>query len=185
MRWSAQWQTLNSEQPTKRHYILALCWLMGVVFSGYYYSAQRLVEFDPKEKLTHVIPEQLGKQISALLEEEVRNSKGRVVHFIDQDCRCNVYSEPHVAKVSELASQVDFDVTMISSTDKLPDFITATPATLVLGKNNELVYLGPYAQGAFCNQATDVVGLVLENYQKGFNAQLINNQAKGCYCVRT
>ena len=167
------------------HLAIVVLWLAGVGYAGYYFTAQRLVAFDPHRVLVSLSAQDISTMAISTLGTKNTQSKGVIYHFVDNECRCNTYSEEHIKNLSEQAQYDLYDVVTIDlSSDNTPDFITSTPATLVLGEDSELMYFGPYAQGAFCNQSTDTISLVMKNYQQGFNAQLINYQAQGCYCQR-
>ncbi|QOL25381.1 hypothetical protein LP316_13945 [Thalassotalea sp. LPB0316] len=183
MLWLKQWRT-SSSSPGLVHYLLVVIWLAGVLLAGYYFATQRLVEFDATGRLDKFSTSEFAGALS-LSEINAKATRGKVYHFVEPNCRCNVFSKQHVDRLSVLAQAENFEIVVVSGQERLPDFVTSTPATLVLGEQNELVYFGPYAQGAFCNQASDVVELAIENYQKGYNARLVNSKAQGCYCQRT
>ncbi len=186
MHWLKQWKASSSSaKPGVMHLAIVVLWLAGVGYAGYYFTAQRLVAFDPEHVLLSLSAQDISSMAIARLGTKNAQSKGVIYHFVDDECRCNTYSEKHVKSLNEQAESDLYDVVTINlSLDNAPDFITSAPATLVLGEENELMYFGPYAQGAFCNQSTNTIGLVMKNYQQGFNAQLINHQAQGCYCQR-
>ena len=187
MQWSKQSPASSKERkPHALHFVLVALWLASVAYAGYYFTSQKLVEFDANLRLSEVAQQDIIEYVTryekkALITRE--SSRGVVYHFVDNTCRCNLYSQAHIDSLSNLASEVAYDVVTIELGDNVrPFFLPSTPATLVLGADNELIYLGPYAQGAYCNEATGVVALSIENYLKGFNANLINNRAQGCYC---
>ena len=51
--------------------------------------------------------------------------------------------------------------------------------------NGEVVYFGPYGAGLACSQTSGYAQTILNNFIKGYAANFIIKNAKGCYCKVT
>lgn len=191
MRWVKALLTSNSTKPpteknnnavtTKTHYGIVVLWLTFTVMAAIYFISERLVSFDPKQKLTNVTKQALVNSIIAEfhLPDHLPNT---VINFVDPNCRCNKISLDHLSDVNKNAVNDDMSVMNVTLPSDFSGLIPSTPAVLVLDNNGELIYFGPYSEGLSCGKGEGIIDLVLSNYKKGFNAQLIMANSEGCYC---
>ncbi|GAA0823218.1 hypothetical protein GCM10009111_32550 [Colwellia asteriadis] len=162
-------------------YIVFILWLIFTVIAAKYFIFGRLVAFDPSNKLDQdsiAIVNNIKTDLS-LQNARLNNT---IIHFTSQGCSCASYSAPHKESINRQARQSDFTIKEIELSVKNRNIIPSTPAILILGNKGELVYLGPYGEGIECSIESSIVDIILKNYIKGFNANLIINKAKGCYC---
>lgn len=166
------------------HYIGFLVWLLFILIAAIYVVSQRWVAFDPELKLNKLSAEQLVNNVKAALKEEVVMNN-TLIHFTDNNCHCNTYAQSHIEEINNQAKQYAFNV-IDFSVDNLQEtlYLPSTPAVMLIGENNQLIYFGPYAQGLDCSQENDMIEISWANYQKGFNPNLIYSEAQGCYCHR-
>mgnify|MGYP005987708897 CR=1 FL=1 len=162
-------------------YIVFIVWLIFVVIAAKYFLYDSLSLFDPENRLNGDSAGIVNKIKSDLVLEN-KLSKKTIIHFTSQDCACAVYSEDHKKATNQYSIENGFEIRNIELSDKQRQIIPSTPAVLVLDEYGELIYLGPYAKGLECSAGSSIVDIVLKNYVKGFNANLIMNNAKGCYC---
>lgn len=143
------------------------------------------MSFDPNLALINTSPSHLLENI----QEEIQlpdNLSGTLIHISSSDCDCNLLTKKHKYALTNFAKEKRYKIeNVVLSQDMLRksnSYIPSTPAVMLVGDNNQLIYFGPYAQGLNCSQQTGLVEVSLENYQKGYNPELILSQASGCYC---
>jgi hypothetical protein len=156
-------------------------WLGFTLFAAIYFIGQRLVAFDPQQKLVNVSQSTLVTNIMAefALPKHMPNT---LINFVSEDCKCNKTSKSHLSDVKNTASQQNMSVINIILPDNFSGIIPSTPAVLALDDRSELIYFGPYSEGLACGKGEGIIDLVMSNYKKGFNAQLIMANSEGCYC---
>jgi len=109
----------------------------------------------------------------------------RVVHFVDPDCPCSRFSQPHIAKVEKQwgSDDIQFSSVNVAVADHgYVGLIPATPAVAVWDDAGDLAYFGPYTSGAICGEGEDLLGRFFNNRLAG---QWINQEAVGCFCEQT
>ena len=162
-------------------YIIVVMWLGFTGFAAIYFITDRVVAFDPQNKLINISQTTLVNSVMAEfdLPEEMPNT---LINFISEDCSCNTISKEHLSDVKNNAVKDNMSVINIILPEGLSDIIPSTPSVLALNKKSELIYFGPYSEGLSCGKGEGIIDLVMSNYKKGFNAQLIMTNSKGCYC---
>lgn len=91
-------------------------------------------------------------------------------------------SEAHKKELTLKAQQLGFNVITVEVNQELKGIIPSTPAALVVTQAHKLVYFGPYSVGLACASGNSLIDTALHNYQQGFISELIEHQARGCYC---
>jgi hypothetical protein len=163
------------------HYIVFTLWLIFIVITAKYFIYDSLVAFDPKKKLAQD-SSVIVNQIKFNLGLDPKAATKTIIHFTSQDCACTSYSTSHKSTINQKAVETGFTIKNIELSENNNNLIPSTPAVLVLDETGGLIYLGPYAEGIECSVNSSVVDIVIQNYLKGFNANLIVNDTKGCYC---
>ena len=158
---------------------------MGLTLAAaIYFISGRLIDFDPKEKLTGKNSRLVIQQLKEMGEFEGVNLSDTIIHFTSSNCSCK-YSEDHkndINKQAGLAGLDGFNVVNINLPAHLESIIPSTPSILIVNKNEELLYFGPYSIGLACSASNGYVETVMQNYAKGYSASLIMHDATGCYC---
>ena len=103
-----------------------------------------------------------------------------IIHFTQTGCHCNNVSQRHIDSLNKQANASQFSVSSLQA-GQLEGLIPATPAVAIIDQG-KLVYFGPYGQGIGCSQTSGFAQTVLNNLQKGFAANLVVSDARGCYC---
>lgn len=172
----------QNESSTPLHlYIIVAVWLISTVLAAIYFIGDRLVAFDPKQKLAGISQTTLVNRIITefALPDHMPNT---LINFVSETCSCNQISEPHRSDVNKKASKDNMSVINVILPNNFSGIIPSTPAILALNKKSELIYFGPYSEGVSCGSGKGMIDLVMYNYKKGYNAQLIVENSKGCYC---
>ncbi|MCK7458310.1 DUF6436 domain-containing protein [Idiomarina aminovorans] len=166
--------------------VAVIAWFGLVLWGINYLLEQRLVWFDEQGQLLELsnndkLEHELVQQLSHL----GYSVSGQVFHIMSQDCSCNWRSSAHIAKVKRQITEADgqnllIDIDQASS---LKSFVPATPAIIMFNKSSELIYIGPYADGAFCNAESSFVEALIPSVSMSSKApEWVNTVAKGCYC---
>lgn len=124
----------------------------------------------------------------------------RLVHFWDPACPCNAGNQQHLAELQQrFANQgVSFyALQKPGSRGRLPDQLAgmqtldalpgaaslpASPAVGIWDASGQLVYIGPYSEGAVCNSSNSFIEPVLEAVLAGRQVNATNSLAVGCFC---
>jgi len=189
MRWAKVLPTSNktySESKSKSSaplhlYIIVFVWLAFTLVAAAYFITDRLVPFDPNQKLNNMSQYALVNKIKSDFELPADLSN-TLVNFVSENCRCNQTSSTHLSDVKMTAERENMSVINVVIPDNFSGIIPSTPAVLALDDNSELIYFGPYSEGLSCSSGEGIIDLVMSNYKKGFNAKLIMTATQGCYC---
>lgn len=171
----------KNNKVRRYQYIVFVVWLAFIILAAKYFVYDRLVDFDPHNKLSGS-PNTIISQINAELSLNNKPLKNTIIHFTSDNCACSSYSTDHKNIINRQATDHNFSVMNVELTKQQNSIIPSTPAILILDDKGELVYLGPYAEGLDCSVSNSIVDVVLKNYSRGFNSNLVINNAKGCYC---
>jgi hypothetical protein len=147
---------------------------------------QQLVDYDPRLKLSNAIADtNFERQLIQALHQTQGVSKKSIIHFNRDDCFCQFVASEHIQALSNKLIQKGFESIHINlqKQPELKRFIPSTPSLVIIGEQQELIYLGPYAEGYGCLTGTSLVDNII---QKAFTDELENavfvTEAKGCYC---
>jgi len=173
---------VSSKKITQSHYIVFFCWLGLTLAAAIYFINDRLVTFDPEEKLTDKNSHLVIQQLKEMGELEGVNLSNTIIHFTSNNCSCTQYSEDHKRDINKQAGLDGFNVVNINLPAHLESIIPSTPSILIVNKDEELLYFGPYSIGLACSASNGYVETVMQNYAKGYSASLIMHDATGCYC---
>lgn len=163
------------------HYVVVGLWLILVVFAAKYFMQQRAIDFDPKGLLVDVENNVLLATI--LASNRIQKSpKNTLYHLYTEDCGCNKVTDSHMNSVFSLAKENSFTVEHILITPDIRAYVPSSPAVLATDEQGELLYFGPYGEGAACSKSNGIIDVVLNNFFQGFKFSAIHSQATGCYC---
>lgn len=161
-----------------------LLWLLFIFVVAYLLLKRELAEFDPHRQLDSVNANDMVAHLQSAL-NDTSPLANALVHISDKDCHCNRYTSKHLNELNTRAESGAFNIKYLSVDNLQPDtLVPSTPAVALIGENNRLIYFGPYAFGIACSEKNSLIELSWDNYQKGFNSELILNDAQGCYCNR-
>ena len=170
-----------SSRIKKRHILIVAVWLMFTVVAFAYFSKERLVNFDIDNKLQEVDHLQLGNYLKTYNPSQNNGLANSVIHFSKPNCTCQKFSQDHIQDINKMAEDNQFSVTNVVIEQH--DIIPATPSVAILDAFGEVIYFGPYGQGLGCSQTSGFAQTMLNNFVKGFSANIVVKEAKGCYCA--
>ena len=141
----------------KTNWLLLALWAVGLLSALLLYGQRQLSQFDPNGELLH---RTTAPDFDATLVEFLKNQNikaGSVIHVGTQSrCYCDTLTTPHQTQLLAL---------------------------IVLDKQAQLRYLGPYATGYGCFTGKNLVEQVVSyTTQLPYNGAVINADASGCFC---
>jgi hypothetical protein len=140
-----------------------------------------MVLFDASEKLKDLSTHQIAKHFERYIVKQNTTPSTTILHFSNESCRCNQFSEKHINDINTIA--VVNHINVLSITINEDQLIPSIPSVAIIDQLGELIYFGPYGEGASCSKTSGFAKTILENYMKGYTANLVVNDAKGCYCI--
>lgn len=152
-------------------------WIVLTVAAFAYFIDSKLVNFNDGTKVTYLDTQELADSLTQYIEPTNRSS---ILHFSQPNCQCQQFSEAHIKDINDIATANSFNVKNITIEDHT--ILPATPSVAILNNLGEVVYFGPYGEGLACSQTSGFAQTMLSNFIKGYSADLIIKEAKGCYC---
>jgi hypothetical protein len=174
--WKAILPVLN-KSITHTQIAVLVIWLSLTIAAFAYFIDNKLVDFNADNKLSYLDHQQLSSSLSQYNEPSDNNT---ILHFSQPNCQCQSFSEAHISDMNSLAKANNFKVKNITIKDQT--LLPATPSVAIVNKHGEVVYFGPYGEGIACSQTSGFAQTMLNNFIKGYAANLIIKDAKGCYC---
>lgn len=166
-------------------------WMVGIWFvcclAGLsIVSVKQLVDYDPDLKLSAAISD-IGFELAFTDQLSQNHSEiGRsVVHFSDSNCFCTTLADAHITQLSNTMQKQGFANihVNINEAPEFAKFIPSIPSVAIIGKEQELIYLGPYSVGYGCLTGTGLVDAILPKaISPNVENTLLITDAKGCYC---
>jgi len=169
-----------NNKTKKRHITLVVIWLGFTVLAFAYFANERLVSFDINNKLQGIDHLELATYLQNYRLAESIGMGNRVIHFSQPNCECQKFSQDHILDLNKMALENHFSVVNVVVNQH--EIIPATPSVAILDASGNVIYFGPYGQGLGCSQTTGFAQTMLNNLLKGFSANIIVDDAKGCYC---
>jgi hypothetical protein len=142
-------------------------------------NAKRLIA-----ALVHLHPDQLIMEPSTQAPLFIR--------FRQNNCRCEQLVDAYHQLQTPLLQQQGYQVLTLEQDEleqlartELPEllqWITATPAVMVVDRQGTLAYFGPYHQEGVCNSENSYLEPVLRALQSGQPVNIVNSLVFGCFC---
>lgn len=170
---------LNSH-ITKTQFAIVFVWLSLTIAAFAYFINDRLVSFNFDDKLNGIEHQQLAIALKPYAAAFADNKANTVLHFSQPNCKCQQYSKGHIEDINKIAEEYKFNVANITLTEHL--IVPATPSIAILNNLGKVIYFGPYGEGLACSQTSGYAQTILNNFIKGYAANFIIKDAKGCYC---
>lgn len=182
-------------------------WLTGTAYGFWWFQFKDMRGFSDtnwEEKAVKFQGRFLSEYLTKELGMNLLENKVTVVNFINPLCECNKFNYAHV---DELKKKFGLNVNFISLLSKranmrnvdelvidhqlniyqvkeMPsDVIPASPAAAVFDKAGQLVYFGPFSDGAVCGQGNNLVESRLTKLNNNEKLEKwINTRGYGCFC---
>ncbi|MFT6900264.1 MAG: hypothetical protein ACJAXS_000426 [Colwellia sp.] len=155
-------------------------WIVFTLSAFSYFVKGRLVDFDKSNKLTGIDYQEISNDFTRYTHQEKKAGRTTLLHFSTISCDCQVFSEKHIQDLNKIANANHFIIKNIIVEQH--NIIPSTPSVALIDESGEVVYFGPYGQGLACSKTTGYAQTMLNNYLKGYNANIVVKEAKGCYC---
>lgn len=169
----------------KGSWLLLVLWAVGLLTALLVYGQRQLSEFDPNGELLHrtTAPDFDASLVALLKKQDIQ--PGSIIHVGTQSrCYCDTLTTPHQSQL-HLKLGDDFHQVRLNVEDvpELAAMLEAVPALIVLDKQEQLRYLGPYATGYGCFTGKNLVQQVVSyTTQLPYSGAVINTDATGCFC---
>ncbi|MGJ8680637.1 DUF6436 domain-containing protein [Paraglaciecola sp.] len=151
-----------------------------------YIFTQQLVDFDPDLKLSAAISDiKFEQKLVQAIGQSHQLPNKTVVHFINEDCFCQIVSSSHINNLSSQLNDEGFQNIYIDLQKNpiLREIIPSSPSIAIIGAQQELIYLGPYAEGYGCLTGTSLVDNIIQKvFSKKIENSVLITEAQGCYC---
>lgn len=164
-------------------------WFIAIMAGLWWLLQARLTWFDAEERLQQQASSQdFEVRLEQLLKPASQSFSGAVFHIVDEDCRCNWRSQGHQASIQRQVKAAGGKNYWVSLQDypQLAQMVPAAPAVIIYSKDAKLLYIGPYADGAFCSSSSSFVETLIPKVvtprQPTQLGGWVNTLAKGCYC---
>ena len=167
-------------------WVLLVAWAGGMLAALLAYSERQLSEFDPDGVLLHAStsPNFDSNFVAFLKEQNVE--AGSIVHIgTASNCYCNSLTKPHQTQLLNRFENEQYQLTSINieSAAMLKKMLSSVPALVIVDKDYQLRYVGPYATGYGCFTGKDMVDQVVTyTKQAPYQGAVINADAQGCFC---
>ncbi|GBL03774.1 thioredoxin-like domain-containing protein [Glaciecola sp. KUL10] len=163
---------------------LVAIWFIASSTAIIFFGNKGLQEFDPNLRLSMTLMDlDFEEKLVSVLPH---SSTAKIYHIIDSSCPCAFVNNIHRSSLNKWAEQHQVDQTQLSLSDypQLSAFVPSTPAVAVIDNESQLVYFGPYSEGAGCLQSEGLVDTVIKPvFEEGAPSQAtIMSEAYGCYC---
>jgi hypothetical protein len=156
-------------------------WLLFTIVAFSYFINKDLVLFDGSEKLKNLTTHEIAKHFERYIVKENATPSTTILHFSNESCRCNQFSQKHVNDINTIA--LINHINILSITINEDQLIPSIPSVAIIDQLGELIYFGPYGEGLSCSKTSGFAKTILKNHIKGYSANLVVNKAKGCYCT--
>ena len=193
----------------QRDPVILVAWL--VLFAWLVVTASAFWHFELGNWRSFSEPQAPPTVNAALIEEWLRGASGlhsptasasrlTFVHLYNPNCRCNRFTEPHLARLQRaFAGQGVRFVAAVSGLGNGPaplgvetlqaDLrmlhtagIHSAPAALIFDGGGRLIYYGPYSNSAWCGSSGALVDPVLAHALSGSVQFSGVPAARGCFC---
>ena len=171
---------VSNNKLTKFQLTIVIVWLSFTVAAFIYFVSAKLVSFDFENKLEGIGHQQLATSLKPYIKPMLQGIEPTVLHFSKPNCDCQKHSEPHIQDINKIATENEFNIIKVVINEH--NMIPATPSVAIIDALGEIIYFGPYGQGLACSQTSGYAQTILNNFLKGYTANIIIKEAKGCYC---
>jgi hypothetical protein len=165
---------------------VVILWVVGCMAGILVMSVNQLADFDPDSKLSLAMGDMsFEDNLLSQLQKEHRVTNNALVHFTQDNCFCDTLSQPHIQNFSDSLQNQGFEniVINLNQYPEFAEFIPSIPAVAIVGKLQELIYLGPYSKGYSCLQGVGLVDALIPNIiNETIENTLFITDTKGCYC---
>lgn len=172
-------------------------WLMLMALVVWYGKRMPTAWFDPAQIAPHDFsdPAQLNDFRNAL-QDVLQLSPGAgplFVRFAQPDCPCEQLVDSYHQLMEPSLRKQGFTVVTVTPFhmeqlavrlgNRLWQWVPSTPAILLLDRDGELAYFGPYHQAGICNSENSYLEPVLASLNTGQPISIINTLVEGCFCA--
>ena len=159
---------------------LLLMWFLLTSLLLFRFGKTDYGEFDPKLQL-----QQYPKQLPALLSLSGAGANQTVLlHVLDPTCRCTALAENHLQQLQPTFVAQPHLLQKSLTIEQLQAAGIEVPATplLIMIRNKQLIYSGPYASGPACSVNDSLLDAVLQQ-RISTPGSWLNSETAACRCL--
>jgi hypothetical protein len=171
---------LASVKPQAFGWALLLLWLVASSVLLFRFGQSDYGEFDPKLQL-----QQHPTKLSDFIElSAARPGETILLHVLDPACRCAALAEDHIAQLQPSLQNLPKLRQLALTPLLLQQAGIAVPATpmIVVLRDQQLIYSGPYASGPACSIGDSLLDQVLQQKLQT-PASWLNSETAACRCL--
>lgn len=171
---------LASLKPKAFGWALLLLWLVASSVLLFRFGQSDYGEFDPKFQLRQH-PAKLGDFIKL---SAAKPGETILLHVLDPACRCAAMAEDHIAQLQPSLQNLPNLRQLALTPLLLQQAGIAVPATpmIVVIRDQQLIYSGPYASGPACSIGDSLLDQVLQQKLQT-PASWLNSETAACRCL--
>ena len=155
---------------------------IAVIFVG----KTNMKDFDQSLLMSQALMDLEYEQNLVGLIKEQGIPNGSLIHITSKAfCFCDQLARGHQSSLDKKIqdSSVDSFSIQIDSKHPLSKLIPSTPAVVLIDKNGNLKFAGPYSEGTGCFGKYGQIDGILDNYLTNQHSNpIIRSEANGCYC---
>jgi len=161
--------------------ILAALWAVSIIFSLIYIFKNRMVAFDPEQKILSEFSSTLDylDAFSKLFSKSLNGEK-IVLRITDSGCSCNTGSELHwrtLKQTYSTATFIELDINDLAA--DIRALVPSTPMAIVSDANAVVLYAGPFSDSITCSSDNSLIEAYLKD---SLTMRYVPLAIEGCYC---
>ena len=150
-------------------------------------ASLRLSPFDPAQQLiSRSMDVNFEAELSRALQSRLGPLNNTLVHVRSGRCFCETLAARHSSKISQDFGRRGYRNIELQLTedDQLLAFFPSSPALVVFNQAQQLIYLGPYAEGLGCiSNDNSLIEQIVRLSSAQYGGPMINAEPEGCYCA--
>lgn len=159
---------------------ILIVWVAFTILAFRYFTFERLIDFDLEGQLQGTNTGTFRELLSQEYFSGLALPANSIINFINPECGCNKVTQIHINGLVKSAHTQHMSV--LNMQPNRSSLVTSTPSVVITDSNSEVVYFGPYGAGLGCSNTEGLAQTIFDNYIKGFSANMIVADVKGCYC---
>jgi len=167
-------------KPQAIGWALLLLWLIGTSVLLFRFGQSDYGEFDPRLQLQ----QHPAKLVDFIALSAAKPGETILLHVLDPACRCAVLAREHISQLQAALQNIP-QLRQITLTPWLLQqrgiAVPATPMIVVL-RDQQLIYSGPYASGPACSIGDSLLDQVLQQKLQT-PASWLNSETAACRCL--
>lgn len=172
----------SEAKPGRGLWLLVLLWAATVVVALIALFQDQNTVFDEGGRVAQSFPSVADylSELQAKVPVMPTNDQAMMIRITEAGCPCNIGSAGHWQQMQQAYPETAFVALSLKQVPKsVQALLPATPMALYVDSQGQVLYAGPFSQGAFCNSKNSLV----EAYVAGdVHQPYAPLDSMGCYC---